>query len=661
MDRRTFAVCAITLVSLSFVVSDRRGTQNVSSLPTLAHAPLRTSGDLGAATTIPPEPHCDARVILVVAIAEETETSSSDEVDNSPLRVGNAAPKSQLRFGASEIVRKSKRATRVLKADTGVRAETDLRLLVRGTSSAIESSPASKILIGGYDGLTNNEFALADNGAQCDPSDRTAADCDPPQNPLRMNGSASFPLVIRELPKQGVAKHVIDKRDVLLGEQSPALGLRSSGDFTTDQGRRFVVLNTEPTSAASPVPDMPVRADNVSISDHATPDDEPSDRCTLNNEAAAPRHPEHNLQKQDSPQQVTTKPDVPKHDPSGDEQRIVSSTSPEPIDFAPAANSEVPRTELPWAKAVRHAPEMIAVIERADQQVRHGFQLAERGALYLARAEFVAALKLIAQANDIQQSTRIYSKAASAGLLALKESSDFVRQPMGIKDIDVAKMVSGHKTPVLKNSDVSELAPIIAAQRYYAYAQEQLAAAAAQEMAGSMALYGLGKVAIRAMDNKSQELEYTGQAMTLFQAALIAEPNNFRAANELGVLWAENGQLRRARELFILSVSLSPQPATWHNLAIVHARLGEEALAERARVESRAMQNPSSEITEQAVQWVEPATFARMMSATDGAVPAATLTKTEPTSVKSEAEPAKPSSDATKKGIKDWLPWNRRH
>ena len=196
------------------------------------------------------------------------------------------------------------------------------------------------------------------------------------------------------------------------------------------------------------------------------------------------------------------------------------------------------------------------MITAADQRVRQGFQLAEQGALYLARAEFIAALKLIAQANDARQGTRWHSKAVTAGFLALKESTDFVSQNAGIEDADVAKIVSGHKTPILKRVEISEMTPIVAAQHYYTYAQEQLSGAAAQEVIGSMALYGLGKAVIAGVGNKSPDLEYTGQARALYRAALMAEGKNYLAANELGVLLSENGQPELARELLTRSISL---------------------------------------------------------------------------------------------------------
>ena len=119
-----------------------------------------------------------------------------------------------------------------------------------------------------------------------------------------------------------------------------------------------------------------------------------------------------------------------------------------------------------------------------------------------------------------------------------------------------------------------QLTTLIALQRYYTYAQEQLAAAAGPEPAGSMALYGLGRLAAASAKlGDTDEIESTARAMVFYQAALLADDRNFRAGNELGVLLAKSGKLERAKEIFLRSLAISPQPATWHNLAKIHERL----------------------------------------------------------------------------------------
>ncbi|MBI3837948.1 MAG: tetratricopeptide repeat protein [Planctomycetia bacterium] len=342
--------------------------------------------------------------------------------------------------------------------------------------------------------------------------------------------------------------------------------------------------------------------------------------------------------------------------PSRDEQPPAETESVAQIDASESALEPIPeRSDLPWAHVDPRTPEMMAVAARADQRVQRGFQLAGRGAFYSARAEFVAAIQLIAQANDAQQNTRLYTKALTAGLVALRESADFVRQNTANPDVDAARIIAGHKTPILKSARTPELTAMFAAQAYYNYAQEQLAAAAAQDPGSSMALYGLGKIAmLSAGVNKSQQLEHTAQAMSCYQASLMADPNNFRSANELGVLLAENGSLPQARDLLIRSVTISSQPATWQNLAVVHFRLGEEQLAEQARQRALAMQKGRSRLSPP-VEWVDPATFAASAAPSDGLVP---VPAASPNPAPTQGGQAQPAKMTAKKGIGDWLPKN---
>jgi tetratricopeptide (TPR) repeat protein len=313
-------------------------------------------------------------------------------------------------------------------------------------------------------------------------------------------------------------------------------------------------------------------------------------------------------------------------------------------------------TALPWANREPRSAAMAAVAVQADGRIRHGVRLAERGAFYSARAEFVAALQLIAQASDAQQDTRLYTSSLVSGLTAIREASVFVRSNSANGAIDLKRIIAGHKTPVLKHATENELTATLAAQKYYTYAQEQLAVSASQEMTASMALFGLGKAAISGISNQPlRKLEYTAQAMALYQAALMAAPRNFRAANELGVLLAESGNLPRSRDVLIHSVTLSPQAATWLNLQVVHARMGEYELAERARQQAELLRPAGSGPV---VQWVDAAAFARAVPAGDGLTPPSAAQPTTQTSKTSS--PSAASANVAKKGISDWLPKNLR-
>ena len=87
--------------------------------------------------------------------------------------------------------------------------------------------------------------------------------------------------------------------------------------------------------------------------------------------------------------------------------------------------------------------------------------------------------------------------------------------------------------------------------------------------------------------NRSRKLEYTARGDDLVSGrgswgarAISAQPP------EVGVLLAENGNLPRAREVLIHSVTLSLQAATWINLQVVHTRLGYDTNLPNARLAS---------------------------------------------------------------------------
>jgi len=106
--------------------------------------------------------------------------------------------------------------------------------------------------------------------------------------------------------------------------------------------------------------------------------------------------------------------------------------------------------------------------------------------------------------------------------------------------------------------------------------------------------------------------------MVFYQAALLVHPQNFMAANDLGVLLAQCGHYADARALLEHSLALRPQPTGWRNLAMVYRQLGQAALAERAarqamllRQTEMAGQPGASAWANDRVQWVDPRMFAQ--------------------------------------------------
>lgn len=376
-------------------------------------------------------------------------------------------------------------------------------------------------------------------------------------------------------------------------------------------------------------------------------------------EATAPAAPEPVVKQQAIPQQQPIakkqpEPIMPAPAPVVAQTAPPVVQQPAPDQPAPAESQPVAATPMVPAAPVR-SPALVASLAQADERVRHAIQLAEKGAMYASRKEFTSALTLIAQARDVEFGTRQYSQATAAGLQALKEATDFVKP--GAATGDISRVVAGHKTPILKGLDVSDLPATLAAQHYYDYAKVQLSGGIGRETVGSIALYGLGRIIIAGAGANAQQAEFTGPAMALYQAALICEPQNFRAAHELGVLLATTGQLELARNMLLGSATASPQPTMWKNLAVVHSRLGEAQLAAEAQQKATILEQTSPNANTPAVQWVDPATFSQLGSASDPTLPPSTAKPA--TASPAEAVPAKKPSNVAR-ARSQWDPLNLR-
>jgi len=262
--------------------------------------------------------------------------------------------------------------------------------------------------------------------------------------------------------------------------------------------------------------------------------------------------------------------------------------------------------------------ELELVAREADVHTRRGLELAGRRAYFSARAELVASLRMLAQALDAEHQTKKHSLALAAGWRALEEADDFFPTGSWLEaELNLPDIIGSHRTPVLKEAPVESLTPLASLQCYFTYSQEQLAESVGEELAGSMALYGLGNVH-RAMAAKriSSVRAARPKAMVCYQAALLASPQNYMASNELGVLLARGGRNENARVALEHSVSISPHAAGWHNLAVVYRQLGQTALAERADRQSLAV-DPSQAgrrgrrlpSPRQQVEWVDPSRF----------------------------------------------------
>jgi tetratricopeptide (TPR) repeat protein len=293
----------------------------------------------------------------------------------------------------------------------------------------------------------------------------------------------------------------------------------------------------------------------------------------------------------------------------------------------------------------------VAVARLADEQIRRGFDLAQRSAFFSAREAFVRALRIVAEAHDAEREQAVHSAALAAGLRALEESDQFVPDGAGLEaEINVAAIISAHRTPVYHNKPTEGVTPLKVRREYYTYAQEQLTLAVEGEPIGSMALYALGKLHSESAQKRLQAVPAAeSKALVFQQAAVSVRSDNFMAANELGVLLARAGRHEEARDWILHSVKLSPEPTAWHNLSVVHQSLGETKLAQLAEQEARRVSaqrglaaSPGGKAPD--VQWIKPQEFAAQMrvepAASESVRPANTASGAPPTATRGDGATA---------------------
>jgi tetratricopeptide (TPR) repeat protein len=248
--------------------------------------------------------------------------------------------------------------------------------------------------------------------------------------------------------------------------------------------------------------------------------------------------------------------------------------------------------------------------------VQRGYNLAQRGAFFAARSEFIQILRRVSQTKDAAAGTDEFSAALAAGLRAMDEADDFVPQGTQLEgELDVRGVASSHRTPVLREHHQTIL-PHEAVALYHKFAQQRLAHAAVDEQAGSMALYGLGVVYARLAERRDDDVQCTRGAMTMYCAALDSCPTNNLAANELGVLLCRTGHPAEAVPHFTRAIDIAPSATAYHNLAIAQEKLGLAAHSLANEQESQrlaAVERSGGALSRRAgIEWISPAQMARI-------------------------------------------------
>jgi hypothetical protein len=324
---------------------------------------------------------------------------------------------------------------------------------------------------------------------------------------------------------------------------------------------------------------------------------------------------------QPAPQGVSAAPQHAETAPPETDQPVASAQiwKARPKAWQPVSVPVAPPRAMSSAAPARVNETFDVVARRVFSLSQKSESLAARGAYYAARAEMIKALRAITQALDTQRGGTEHSDALARAMRAFQEAEDFAPRGSQLEaDLNLAQIITGHRTPVLKDVNVDHLAPLAVQQKYLEYGQEQFALACDDLAFGSYALYALARIyTVMEQAKLESQMLCLPKAVTLHQAALLVDAENVKAANELGVLLARFGQLRDARRVLLHALAIHPQPEIWMNVAVVHQRLGEAELARQAHQQGTLMasrQVPGSHTSSAppAVQWVDPQTFSKV-------------------------------------------------
>lgn len=249
------------------------------------------------------------------------------------------------------------------------------------------------------------------------------------------------------------------------------------------------------------------------------------------------------------------------------------------------------------------------VLQQAAQLNREAEMLARRGAYYLARNVTIRSLRMIAEALDFQSGSGEHTAALASALTALREAGDFQSRSSEDSTVSVPLVVAGHRTPILRQQNGEGLSSVAAQQQYFNYAREQLVISAGGQPVASHALCNMGKLQPRMTEGVAPQQTNLARAMVYQQAALAVDGRNYPAANELGAILTNFGQLPDARRVLLHSVGTVSNPDGWQRLAAVHERLGEAELATHARKQVELLTGGAGGPRPK-IEWVSPEVFA---------------------------------------------------
>ncbi|MEZ6138585.1 MAG: hypothetical protein R3C53_27190 [Pirellulaceae bacterium] len=273
---------------------------------------------------------------------------------------------------------------------------------------------------------------------------------------------------------------------------------------------------------------------------------------------------------------------------------------------------------LATVSPLESSPGWQAVGERLTAHLQACESLLRKNAFLSARAEAEQAAIHLMQILDLATNSYTAEPEWYAALQALAELEDFSlvqsTDREGLKHI-----VQAHQTDVLKQTDLSQLSPLVAAQHYRQAAERSLIQASQAHPWASDVLYSMGRTYQAQADAGAGSVDnLRWKAATFYRAAMTVSPSNSLAANQLGFVYLQMDRPQEARAAIAASLATSVSQAALENLVEASRRLGDSATGQWA-MENLAMQrqlNPTADAP--MVVELDPRTFATISPPTVG-------------------------------------------
>lgn len=230
------------------------------------------------------------------------------------------------------------------------------------------------------------------------------------------------------------------------------------------------------------------------------------------------------------------------------------------------------------------APGWQSVGEQLAQHLSNCEALLKRNAFFSARSEAEAAVLHLVRLIDLSQNRYHSEPTWFTALRAMREADDFALSPrLSADDSMLSRIVASHETPVLKDAQMDNLAPMTAAQHYRLFAEQCLVEASQHHPWASDVYYGLGRTfQAQAESGDEHAVALRNQAAIFYRAAIQIAPSNALAANQLGYLMLQLDRPQDAKNALLQSINFSPSAASLQNLTEACRRLGDEATAQWA-------------------------------------------------------------------------------